>query len=162
MNDEHPRDEVERLLRLLGDRLEGFLEGDELAFETLGEAIEESRFTADEIHAALLVLRSLTGSFGSASLASVEGAPGKQAQRVWSEDERDSVTPEAWGFLLDLRRRGSLDPEQFEQVLDVLTTSMIRPVGIDGVREVAARVALRVEAAEDLMETDHGDHELAH
>ena len=162
MNDEAPHDAVQRLLRLMGDRLESFLEGDDLAFETLGEAIEEAHFTTDEIHAALLVLNSLSGSYPGTSLASVEGSPGKHAQRVWSDEERESLAPEAWGFLLDLKRRGSLDPEQFERVLDVLTTSMTRPVGIDVVREVAARIALHVEPAEGMGETEYGDHDLAH
>jgi uncharacterized protein Smg (DUF494 family) len=162
MNDEERHDAVQRLLQLMGDRLESYLEGDDLAFETLGEAIEEAHFTSDEMHAALLVLNSLSGSYPGASLASVEGTPGKHAQRVWSDEERESLTPEAWGFLLDLKRRGSLDPEQFERVLDVLTTSMTRPVGIDVVREVAARIALHVEPAEGMGDSEYGDHDLAH
>jgi uncharacterized protein Smg (DUF494 family) len=162
MTDERPHEAVQQLLRLMGDRLESFLDGDDLAFETLGEAIEEAQFGSDEIHAALLVLRSLTGSIGGFAHASVEGTPGKHAHRVWSEDERDSLTPESWGLLLDLKRRGSLDAEQFERVLDVLTTTMTRPVGIDAVREVAARIAMSVEPNEGLAEDDRGDHELAH
>ncbi len=162
MTEDQPHEAVQRLLRLLGDRLEAFLEGDDLAFETIGEAIEEERFGSDEIHATLLVLRSLTGSIGGFSHASVESTPGKHASRIWSEDERDSLTPESWGLLLDLRRSGSLDAEQFERVLDVLTTSMARPVGIDAVRELAARVALSVEPPDATMEDDRGDHELAH
>ena len=161
MNDNPPHEAVQRLLRLLGDRLESFVEGDELAFETLGEAIEEAQFTAEEIHAAVLVLESLTGAFVRTGHACVEGAPGKHAQRVWSQEERELVTPEAWGLLLDLKRRGSLDAEQFERVLEVLT-SMSRPVGIDAVREVAARVVLSVEPMDWTAEDDRGDHELAH
>jgi|SRR5437667_8379992 len=162
MNDNPPHEAVQRLLRLLGDRLESFVEGDELAFETLGEAIEEAQFTAEEIHAAVLVLESLTGAFVRTGHACVEGAPGKHAQRVWSQEERELVTPEAWGLLLDLRRRGSLDPGQFERVLDLLSSMMSRPVGIDAVREVAGRVALSVEPTDWIAEDDRGDHEIAH
>ena len=162
MSDEAHHDAVQRLLRLMGDRLESFLDGEELAFETLGEAIDESHFTPDEIHATLLVLNSLAGSYPGTSLASVEGTPGKHAHRVWSDEERESLTPEAWGFMLDLKGRGSLDPEQFERVLDVLTTSMTRPVGIDVVREVAARIALHVEVSEGMGESEYGEHDLAH
>ena len=161
MSDDHSHETMQRLLRLVADRLESFLEGDDLAFETLGEAIEEARFTPDDVHAAALVLRSLGGSFAGASSASVEAAPGKHAQRVWSDEERHSLAPEAWGLLLDLKRRGSLDAEQFERVLQVLT-SMSRPVGIDAVREVAARVVLSVEPMDWTAEDDRGDHELAH
>ena len=48
------------------------------------------------------------------------------------------------------------------RVLGVLTTSLERPVGIEAVREVAARVALSVADTEGFPENDHGDHELAH
>src|ERR1044072_1147746 len=141
MSDEPPHEAVQRLLRRVGDRLESFLEGDDLAFETLGEAIEEAHFTSDEIQTAVLMVQSLTGTFAHGATASVEGRPGKHAHRVWSDQERELLEPEAWGLLLDLRERGSLDAEQFERVLDVLA-SMSRPVGIDAVREVAGRVAL--------------------
>ena len=161
MTDDHSHEAVQRLLRLLGERLQSYLEGDDLAFETLGEALEQERFAPEEMHAALLVLQTLTVS-GGASEATVEGTPGKHAQRIWSDEERESLTPEAWGLLLDLRRRGSLDAEQFERVLDVLTSSGTRPVGVDVTREIAARVALSTENLVGLAEDDRGDHELAH
>jgi uncharacterized protein Smg (DUF494 family) len=161
MTDERSHEAVQRVLRLFGERLQDFLEGDDLAFETLGEALEEERFTPEELQASLFLLQSLTVT-GGASEASVEGIPGKHAQRVWSDEERESLTPEAWGLLLDLRRRGSLDSEQFERVLDLLTSSVTRPVGVDATREIAARVALSVETIEGPSEDDRGDHETAH
>jgi uncharacterized protein Smg (DUF494 family) len=162
MNDEPSHEAVRRLLRLLADRLAGYLEGDELAFETLGEALEEQRCTSEEIQAAVLVIRSLIGAAASESEATVEGIPGKHAQRVWSHEERASLTPESWGLLLDLKRRGSLDAEQFERVLDVLISQVDRPVGVDVAREVAARVALSSDSNEGIPEDDRGEHELAH
>ena len=162
MTDDRSQEAMQRLLRLLADRLETFLEGDDFAFETLGEAIEEAHFTSEEVHAALMILRAIAGGSGMVSHASVESAPGRHAQRVWSHEERESLTPEAWGFLLDLRRRGALDPGQFERVLDVLTTSGLRPAGIEVAREVATRVALHVDESLEVMEADHGDVELSH
>jgi uncharacterized protein Smg (DUF494 family) len=159
-HDEHTQEAMQRVLRILADRFEAYLDGDDLAFETLGEALEQARVSGEELHAVLLVLRSLTGAFPAGSSASVEASPGKHAHRVWSDEERESVTPEAWGFLLDLRRRGSLDPEQFERVLDVLTSTAERPADVGTVREVAARVALRVESAEAPGDGEHG--EIAH
>ncbi len=162
MSDGRTPDAVQRLLRLLGDRLESYLEGDELAFDTLGEAIELLHLGGEEVQAAVMVLRSLAGPAAGLIEATVEGAPGRHAQRIWSDEERESLTPESWGFLLDLRRRGSLDAEQFERVLDVLTTSMTRPVEVDVAREVAARVALSVGPVEAFAEDERGEHELAH
>ena len=161
MNDDRTQESMQRVLRILADRLEAYLDGDDLAFETIGEALEQARASAEELHAVLLVLRSLTGAFATISSASVEASAGKQAHRVWSDEERDSVTPEAWGFLLDLRRRGSLDAVQFERVLDVLTSAAERPADVGTVREVAARVALRVDSSEGTGDADHGET-LAH
>jgi len=161
MNDDRTQESMQRVLRILADRLEAYLDGDDLAFETIGEALEQARASAEELHAVLLVLRSLTGAFATISSASVEASAGKHAHRVWSDEERDSVTPEAWGFLLDLRRRGSLDAVQFERVLDVLTSAAERPADVGTVREVAARVALRVDSSEGTGDADHGET-LAH
>ena len=161
MNDDRTQESMQRVLRILADRLEAYLDGDDMAFETIGEALEQARASGEELHAVLLVLRSLTGTFPVGSSASVEAPPGKHAQRVWSDEERESVTPEAWGFLLDLRRRGSLDAEQFERVLDVLTSTVERPADVGTVREVAARVALRVDPNEGMGDSEHGET-LAH
>jgi hypothetical protein len=49
-------DAVIRLLRLLGERLESYLDGDETAFEHLAEVLDEQRFSVEDLHAAVLVL----------------------------------------------------------------------------------------------------------
>jgi uncharacterized protein Smg (DUF494 family) len=151
-----------RLLRLIADHLEGFLDGDDLSFETLGEALEEGGYGPEEIQTAIAVLRGFgTDADGDGSLA-IEGAPGKRATRIWSAEERETLSPEAWGYLLELRHRGALDHEQFERVLDVLTGSPDRPVGVDLAREVAARVALDVDDREEGGGIGHGEIDLAH
>lgn len=154
-------DAVLRLLHLLADRLESYLEGDENALETLGEWIEESDFSADDLGAAILVLRSFAGR-PSVEKTSVGDPPGERALRIPSAQERDLVSPEAWGYLLDLRRRGSLNPEQFERVLDILGDSGLRAVGVELARDVATRVALDFDRPEGLGDTGHGDFDLAH
>lgn len=153
------KDSLHDLLRLLADRLESHLEGDDLAFDTLAESIEEGRFSGDDLQSAVLVLRSLANEETWAE-SSLEGAPGSGAQRVLSPQERASFSPEAWGALLDLRRRGSLDPAQFEQVLEMLGGCGVRPVGMELALEVATRVALQKSGLE-LGETAHGDLDLA-
>lgn len=161
MKDE--RDEpVFRLLQLLGDCLEDFLDGDETALETLGESIEERGFSADDLGAAILVLKSFSGATAGGERAPIESAPGKRSLRVPSAEERDIMSPEAWGYLLDLKTRGSLDPGQFERVLDLLTGSGVRPVGVELARDVASRVALDVGETEGFGETRYGDIDLAH
>ena len=67
MTEERLNRGVARLLGLLSDRLESFLEGDDTALETLGESIEQADFSAEEVQAVILVLGSLAqmGSPGS-------------------------------------------------------------------------------------------------
>jgi len=156
------RDMVNRLLRLVAERLEGFLEGDELAFETLGERIEEGGFGAEDIQAACLVLRNLARDSGPSLEAALESAPGPDALRVLSAEERESLSPEAWGYLIALRRRGSLTPQQFERVLEMLGECGVRPVDVELAREVASRVALQGDdgGAEETM--GHGDFDQTH
>ncbi|HTO91198.1 MAG TPA: DUF494 family protein [Candidatus Sulfotelmatobacter sp.] len=137
-------DGVLRAVRLLAEQLEAYLEGDELAFEALGERFEEAGLDGDELHGALQLLR----SFNAEAVAPDFGGlaqPGRAAHRVLSSEERATLSPEAWGFLLDLRRRGTLDAAQFERVLDHLNGTGIRPVDLELAREVAVRVALRVD-----------------
>jgi uncharacterized protein Smg (DUF494 family) len=160
MSEDRDRATVQRLLALLADHLEEFLEGNDIALETLGESLEQGHFSAEDLQAAILALRSLAGDGAGATTVAVDDPPGKGSQRILNAQERDSLSPEAWGYLLDLQRRGALDAEQFEQVLDRLTTSGIRPVGINLARDVAARVALR--SADGGYELGYGDGDLAH
>jgi uncharacterized protein Smg (DUF494 family) len=161
MNEKRTDDAVGRLLRLFAERLECYLDGDELAFETMGELIEEGQFSADEVQSALWVLRGLGNESAAGGEASVDNAPGKHAQRVLSAEERESVSPEAWGYLIDLNRRGALNSEQVERVLDLLVGSGVRPVDVDLAREVASRVALEGNSS-DRGEIVHGDFDLIH
>lgn len=155
-------DPVQRLFNLFAEHLEGWLDGDDMALEALGQALEESGMSDDELQAALLALRGVAGTLPGAEVATLDEAPGRNSQRVLSAEERDSLSPEAWGFLIALRERGSLDPRQFERVLDRLTASGVRPVGVDLAREVAARVALRGAGRTEVSEVGAGDGELAH
>lgn len=155
-------DAVVRLLRLLGERLERHLEGDALALDALGDALEQHRFTPDEIEAAVHVLRSPVHEAGTGDTTGQPTAPGRNTHRVLSAEERASLTPEAWGYLLDLRRHGSLDAAQVERVLDLLTGSGVRPIGVDLARETALRVALDVETSGEPGDLLHGDVDLAH
>lgn len=160
MSDAPTSDAVQRLLRLIADKLEDFLDGDEIALETLGESIEQDEFSAEDLQAAILAVRSLgTNGFASGWIAD---APGEQSQRVLSAEERASLSTEAWGYLIDLKRTGSLDSDQFERVIETLTGSGVQPVGVDLAREVAARVALDADESDGTGEGRHGDIDLAH
>ena len=157
--DEATNQRIARLMRLLAERLELYLEGDELAFETLGEALEDEGFGPDDLQAAAWLLRGLTESAGSAP--SPGATPGKHAQRVLSAEERAALSPDAWGYLLDLQRRGSLDAGQVERVLDLLAESDVRPIDVELAREIATRVALLGETS-SAGEIPHGDIDVIH
>jgi uncharacterized protein Smg (DUF494 family) len=159
MTEDAGNQNVTKLLKLLAERLEGYLEGDEMAFETLGEAIEEAGFTSDDVQAAMWVLRGI--SEPGTVPQELDTAPGKHAQRVLSAEERASLSPDAWGYLLDLKRRGSLDAEQVERVLDLLADSGVRPVGVEMARDIAMRVALEFDSDTD-GEIPHGDFDVIH
>lgn len=151
---------AQTLLALLADHLEEFAEGGDLVLGPLGEAIEQHGFTADDIQSAILALRSMAGIAMLEAVVAVDEPPTSRAQRVLSREERESLSPEAWGYLLDLRRRGSLDAGQFERVLDRLTASGVRPVGVEFAREVAAYVALREH--EGMHDAGAGDGDVSH
>jgi len=87
---------------------------------------------------------------------------GRDAQRVLSAEERDLLTTEAWGYLLDLRSSGALDADQLERVLEALTTYEERPVEVAHARDAAARVALEPQDGSIPGEYPHGDQEVAH
>jgi uncharacterized protein Smg (DUF494 family) len=160
MNDRQDHDSVLRLMRLIGDKLEDYLDGDELALETLGESIEEGGWSAEDLQSAILAIRAVAGA--SAAPAWVAGAPGRHAARVPSAEERESLSTEAWGYLLEQQRQGTLDPEQFERVLEVLVGYGERPVSVELAREVAARVALDHGESGNSGDGAHGDLEIAH
>jgi uncharacterized protein Smg (DUF494 family) len=153
---------LQRLFRLIGERLEGFLDGDDLALETLGESIEAGGFTAEDVQSACLVLRSIGREAGPGLESTLESAPGRDALRVLSAEERESLSPEAWGYLIALRRRGSLDPRQFERVLEMLGGGGERQIGVELAREVATRVALTGEDGAAAETIAHGDFEQTH
>ena len=151
---------VQRLLRLIADHLEDFGEGDEQALDALTEELDRGGFSGEDLLSAIAALRSLAADPRS-GVVTVDDPPGDGALRVLSAEERESLSPEAWGYLLTLRRRGSLDADQFERVLDRLTSSGIRPIGIDLAREVAAEIALLGGDRWGSNESGQGERDLA-
>jgi len=157
MNDEREQTALRRVLLLISEHLEDFLEGDELALERLGAALEQGDFGGEDLQAAILALRGLSGERIGGAVAAIEQAPGIGSQRVLSPTERESLSPEAWGYLLDLKRRGSLDSGQFERVLDRLSASGMRPVDVETAHEMAVRIAMPGFA-----ESSGGESDVAH
>jgi uncharacterized protein Smg (DUF494 family) len=153
-----------RVLRLLARKLEEYLDGDEMALETLAEALEEADITPDDVQMVVLGLRGLASS-AVAGREPVETASlplPREIQRVLSAEERGVLTTEAWGYLLDLRASGALDAHQLERVLEALTTDEERPVELARARDVAARVALEPQDGTIPGDYPHGDQEVAH
>ena len=142
MSDNGTHEAVLRVLRLLADRLEAYLDGDDTSFETLGESLEQADVSADDLQAAALVLRTLQAGGASGASDAIEHEPAAEAHRVLSQEERAILAPEAWGYLLWLKSRGSLDAGQCERVLDLVSGSGVRPVGVEHVREAAVRIAM--------------------
>jgi hypothetical protein len=78
---------VQDVLQVIAEHLESWLEGDELALESLGEALQERGATADQIHAAILALRSLAGAGAGAGVAAtLDEAPERREHRFLIED----------------------------------------------------------------------------
>jgi uncharacterized protein Smg (DUF494 family) len=161
MSEPREGDGVLRALRILAAQLESFLDGEESALETLEEAFEAGGVGPDDLQSAIWVLRGLSGEEGQPDLDPAT-APGRASHRVLSAEERAALSPEAWGFLLGLRRRGSLDPMQFERVLDRLSGTGVRPVDVDQAREMATRVVLQVDDGDGGPPMPPSDLERAH
>lgn len=153
-----------RVLRLIARKLEEYLDGDELALETLAESLEEEAVTPDDVQMAVLGLRGLADSAvpGREPAEAASLPLPREVLRVLSAEERDVLTTEAWGYLLDLRSSGALDAHQLERVLEALTTYEERPVEVARARDVAARVALERQDGTIPGESPHGDQEVAH
>jgi len=160
MSKRHPMDAVTRLFRLLADRLDRYVEGDETALEALGETMELEGFSLDDVQAAATALARYGGAArGEVAVADV---PGEGALRILSPEERESITTEAWGFLIDQRRRGALNADQVEQILDLIVESGVRPVDVETTRVMAAQVALDVGLSEGAEGLFHDDSERPH
>jgi hypothetical protein len=167
VNDERSTDRVRQVLALMAEHLERYAEGDALALEALGAALQDPDLTADDLLATAWVLRSLdhvswSGVSAAPDLLSTEvPAAGAPVQRVLSAEERESLGPDAWGYLLDLRRSGTLDAGQFERVVDLLAGSGMHPVSLAMAREAAASVVLQLDP-EASGEMPYGDLDVAH
>uniref|UniRef100_A0A832HZN3 DUF494 family protein n=1 Tax=Eiseniibacteriota bacterium TaxID=2212470 RepID=A0A832HZN3_UNCEI len=152
---------VHDVLRLIAEHLDAWLEGDEAALEALAEALAAGDLGVEDLQAAADVLRHLAaGAAAGGADPALDAAPANGALRVPSAEERASLSPEAWGALLALRRDGSLDAAQFERVLGVLGGIGVRPVDAGLALEVAGRVVL--DADENGMEAGHGEIDLPH
>jgi hypothetical protein len=165
VNDERSTERVRHVLALLAEHLERHLDGDGMALEELGEALQGQGVASEDLLAATWVLRSLErvpwrSVPAEADLLSAGGA-GPSFGRVPSAEERESLGPEAWGYLLDLRRRGLLDAAQFERVVDILAGTGLRPVSLALAREAAASVVLELDP-ENGGEDFYGDVDVAH
>jgi hypothetical protein len=167
MNDERQTVRVRQLLAVMAEQLERTVEGDALALDALVAALQNPDLTADDLIATAWVLRSLDyASWNGVSVApdllSADAhVPAAQVQRVLSAEERESLGPDAWGYLLGLRRSGTLDAGQFERVLDLLAGSGMHPVSLAMAREAAASVVLELDP-EACGEIPYGDLDVAH
>lgn len=149
MNDERSVDRVRELLARVAEQLERHAEGDALALEALGAVLRDPALSSDDLLAAAWVLRSLenvpwNGVPEVPDLLAAGGAT-PQIVRVLSTEERESLGPDAWGYLLALRHSGALDAGQFERVVDLLAASGARPVSLSMAREAAASVVLQLD-----------------
>jgi len=166
-DDERATERVRRILALLAEHLERHAEGEVTALEALGAELQAPDLATDDLLAAAWVLRSLEHvSWDGVPLAPDVLLPappgaGAEVQRVPSAEERESLGPDAWGYLLELRGRGALDAGQFERVVDLLAGSGVHPVSLAMAREAAASVVLDLDP-EATGEILHGDHDVAH
>jgi len=167
MNDERQTVRVRQLLAVMAEQLERTVEGDALALDALVAALQNADLTADDLIATAWVLRSLdyaswNGVPAAPDLLSADApVPAAQVQRVLSAEEREWLGPDAWGYLLGLRRSGTLDAGQFERVVDLLAGSGMHPVSLAMAREAAASVVLELDP-EACGEIPYGDLDVAH
>lgn len=151
------RADLLQVLRLVRECLEAWGAGNASAFATLGEQLGALHVDPETIAAAAAVLNAQLDGDGPIDGGLTESG-GATAHRVASEEERLAFGPAAWGFLLELRRRGDLDAAQFERVVDELTHAGVRPVPVEMAQLVATRVAMAFEVADE--EGANGEVEL--
>ena len=137
------------LAHLIIRRLIEYFEGDSGAIDELVDELQNSGASADVIREALeMLLRESLPETEELVPPQKEGAP---SQRVLSARERESMTAEAYGYLLGLVGDGRLRSEHLEDILGRLEQEEI-PADLDRVQELAWQVTL--ESAEN--EGEHG------
>jgi hypothetical protein len=154
-------DGAARVLRIIARKLEEYLEGDDLALETLAEALEQEGATPDEIQSAVMGMRGLAGLLPPGGW--VAGLPGRHVQRC--AVGRGARFAEHRGVGLPARpevERGTRTPIN-SSVCSKRSRQLGGTPGRGGARpRGAARVALEMQDGTFPAEYPHGDQEVAH
>ncbi|MGH7725159.1 MAG: DUF494 family protein [Candidatus Eiseniibacteriota bacterium] len=131
---------VKATLKRIVHQLRAALEGDEFALEDLQEALLSSGATAEDLQTALEAILTLTEP-NREDLPETESGSAR-GNRVLSLEESCRLTPEAYGYLLNVRGSGTIDEEQFEWVLERALASGERRVGLPEIQDLVLEAAL--------------------
>jgi uncharacterized protein Smg (DUF494 family) len=129
-------------------RLIAYLEGDIEALDDLIEGLQSEGIAADTIREALELLLEQTEE-RTEELVPAQSV-GDPRRRVLSAEERESLTAEAYGYLVGLSADGRLRGDQLEQILAQLGENDL-PVDLERIQELAWQVTI------DAVEGEH-DH----
>jgi uncharacterized protein Smg (DUF494 family) len=123
------------------------IQGSISSFDEMSADLRSMGFTDSEISSAYnWLLKHFEDYPESFSLAHIE--TDTRAIRVLSDAERRVISPEAYGYLLQLRHLNLLSTEQMEMILDRCALFVNDPVGLSEIKILASVALFETGSAE--------------
>ena len=136
-------------------RLIAYHEGDSDALESLGDLLQGQRVAAASVREALGLLAD--GLVPDLEELMLSPEPRDPRRRVLTEQERDTLTQEAQGYLMRLAADGRIGAGEMEDVLARLSEAE-EPVGLSEIQELVWQVTMGREANDLSYEADRYLH----
>ncbi|MBI5836611.1 MAG: DUF494 family protein [Candidatus Eisenbacteria bacterium] len=137
------QDPVREILELITQQFRSFIEGDGLALEELTDLLTSRDYEPEDLRAAFELIVQLLEPVAEENFQTV-GAGGSR-NRVLNHWERSNLTPQAYGYLLQLKQNGSLDDDHMELILERAGASGARRMDVRDVEDLASWVLFGME-----------------
>ena len=156
VNDPKPRLLPARSVALaILQRLIAYHEGDAEALESLADLLQGQRVASASVREALGLLAD--GLAPDSEEVALSAEPRDPRRRVLTEQERDTLTQEAQGYLMRLAADGRIGAGEMEDVLARLS-DVEEPIGLSEIQELVWQVTMGRETNELSYEADRYLH----
>lgn len=141
-------DPVAEVLVVIVQQLRAYMRGDKHALEDLADWLDSGDLEPGTVNSAFQFVLQLIEPYCS-GLYVEKGSRRKVNNRILDRAERELVSREAYGHLLHLRDRGSLDDRELELILNQIVGTRSEPVDLDEVKRIINVVLFNSPDGED-------------